>query len=402
MRKTIKITALVLAAVLCLGLCACGDVQTPVSISESSTSATSAATVPTAESSVSETTAQTSVITEITTEPTIETTTAAVQSTTEILTDELGKPTPVFKAKTEAIMYAHDIISFAVHGPSKSYEQNFAASADVENLMLVTASLARECQLRLLVCDGEIGMLKVDAECGNFREENGVLVGNLMLTPIVNINGTDKQVFNRTLRLTFVPEGDHYLISDVEEIIPYGAPNIILWDIQNRTTFSELEFSCVTASESEEELLACEYISLWVENLVLGTDNDFKGVAESGLVIGSDLAAFDAMAFLGRGENFLGDPKVCISAQTVLLEENNAVVRVSVESGITAKLSGSPCSEKPADGVFELTMKRSNYTNGKWRVVDASVIEGDPNIAKLIALADAYSAYINSFPPVLY
>ena len=126
MRKTIKITALVLAAVLCLGLCACGDVQTPVSTSESSTSATSAATVPTAESSVSETTAQTSVITEITTEPTIETTTAAVQSTTEILTDELGKPTPVFKAKTEAIMYAHDIISFAVHGPSKSYEQNFA------------------------------------------------------------------------------------------------------------------------------------------------------------------------------------------------------------------------------------------------------------------------------------
>ena len=411
MKKTSKITAIVLVTVFCIWLCACGEVHEPEISVDGSTAATentivipseTTVTLPPSETTSAATEETAAESTTETTQRTSETTTDDPSETAESLFDEFGNPTPLFKAKWTATMYANGIVADVVYGPGDDYKSAFAKIADMESAEALTVSLMRECQLALLMCEGEISMLEARNQFGNVREENGNIVCNVTVNPVVTVNGVEKSVMYRTLKLTLVPEGDEYLIAKAERVIRDSPIDILLFDVTNRTTFSELNVSCETSSGTEEEAVACEFISLWVEDLVLGTDNDFEKITSQYYKTDNHLDSMFAATGFYRGESFSGRPDVSITAKTVSLEEKQAVVEVTVESGIVATNSAGRDYERPTDGVFAITLGRSNASDWKWKVADAEVVEGDPIIAEFAALMDAWRAYFNSLPPTLY
>ncbi|MBQ1954945.1 MAG: hypothetical protein II350_04310, partial [Clostridia bacterium] len=169
-------------------------------------------------------------------------------------------------------------------------------------------------------------------------------------------------------------------ISDATRVVRDLPTDIYLLEVQNRTTFSELNFVCDYLQLSPEEQIACELISSGIENIVLGKNNVLSEIVNTDSPDSENLAyAFWAIAGGYSGESFSGDPDVKIYAKTEANGPGYAQVGILVESGITIQNPGMMCSPTPADGFFRVTMEKDR--EGVWKMTDMTVVHGEYNIA---------------------
>ena len=314
-----------------------------------------------------------------TTEEFTESATEAVIQTTGTTVEPPLSPTEADIAAKLTEKYLNAVIDRVIWGTEIDLDIFAASDEYKEQLEQFTDSLVLQDIRAIHMFGGDVSELSIKTETGNFREENGVLVGNGSIYPKLTVNG-EKFTFGQTIRLSFVFDGEECKISDATRVVRDLPTDIYLLEVQNRTTFSELNFVYENSSMSPEEELACNFVATRVENLVLGRKNDFSEIIGPETPDSENLAyAFWAIAGGYSGESFFGDPDVKIYAKTEANGPGYAQVGILVESGITIQNPGMMCSPTPADGFFRVTMEKDR--EGVWKMTDMTVVHGDYNIA---------------------
>lgn len=373
MKSRIKYGVLILALFsVAILFSACGNTD-PIEPPETSGTTHLTSTAPTGQTTEPSLTAMTT--TEALTESAAESVTQATGTTAETQ----PPPTEADIAAKLTEKYLNAVIDSVIWGTEIDLDMFAASDEYKERLEQFTDSLVMQNIRAIHMFGGGASELSIKTETGNFREENGVLVGNGSIYPKLTVNG-EKFTFGQTIRLSFVFDGEECKIFDADRVARDLPTDIYLPEVQNRTTFSELNFVRDYQQMTPEEQIAFNLISSGIENIVLGKKNAFpENVNAEELDPENLVFAFWATAGAYYGESFSGGPDVRISAKTEADGPGYVQIGVWVDSDIVIENPDPMCSPTPVDGFYRVMMKKDN--EGAWKVTGMTVVHGDYNIA---------------------
>lgn len=377
MKNKIRFFAVVVLLLVIPCLASCGN------IAPDDGGETSVTTVPTGLGETGQTSAvsaETEPVTEAVTEPVTEAVTEAATESDPQSSEAYTEPTEADIAAELAEKYLGAVMDRVIWGKATDLGE-FAVSGEAEEeLREFTDSLVLQSIRELHLFGADISKLSIETEIGNFREEDGNLVGNAVIYQKLWRAEGEPLSLSKNLRLSFAFDGESCKLAGASRIAPELPTDIYLLGVRERTTFSELDIVYVNDPATQSEALACDLVASGIENIVLGSKNDLLELAGVGAEERAGLvSAFAAVSGGYLEESFSGTADVRISSEVESEGPGLAGILVRVDSGIVIERPELMCSPTPADGCFRVMTEQDE--SGAWRVTEMTVVHGDQSIA---------------------
>lgn len=333
-----------------------------------------------------QTTLQTTVQTTQTTLTTVKTTEPAQ---TEVTTNDLEEKENLASALVSDYLKAViddaffsipvDLDKFASNAPSKDHLTDF------------TESLVYEI-LGVSVQSDFVTKYTVSTDVGNFRKEGIYYLTDGTISAVATVNGVESELLSRTVCFTIRYENGEAKFSNAIRVTESDDP--FLYDVQNRTTLSDLNIDVYSAGPDfylpPQEVFSASFVKWHIHNSVTGLDDAHSVHRISDNADPSDmLFAHCVLANLYRNLSYSGSPTVSILAQTLSINEETANVRITVSADITVTSTVFGLQGESLAGIYDFTLDKDEF--GEWQLKSMEPVNAPVSLEKLSQILNSYS-----------